>query len=300
MPCSMLALLSEHLVMADERRNKKPARDFTTVPASVLGDTRITALELRCLMVIALHDGMSKKRGAGAGCYARYSTLADKVRTDVTNFSKAVSHLLKLGYVIREQQPTDRRRYTLRVIYEAEQYTEDEKVGEATNIPSEMVGEFANKVVGEGNLETRRIPPKTDPQYIPLNGEIDFDKSREIDSVETANFACREMRHKDHSHEIEGVIDWIINKGKDRAEAQLGSGHQASIMELLPSTWPDLPTDAQLSHFERAFAKLDRRPSAIQASERKELEDWLFSVFDNFSGEAIGHRAERLLEEMAA
>ena len=92
-------------------------REFTTVPARAIADTRLTALDLRALMAIAIHDGMSTVKGAGPGCYAKLSTLAELARTDISNLSKALSRLIKFGYVIREPQQNDKRRNTHRVIY---------------------------------------------------------------------------------------------------------------------------------------------------------------------------------------
>ena len=181
-------------------------RLFTTMPVGAIADTRLTALELRCLMVISLHDGMSDLKGSGGGCYARSSTLAKLARTDVSNFSKAVSRLAKFGYVAREAQQSDRRRYTLRVLFpEDDTWRTDqvsggdeaaEIVGEATNHRSEIVGEpttYDAEIVGEGERENGRIPPETAPHYIPLNGELNSEESGELNSVKTARFAAREM-----------------------------------------------------------------------------------------------------------
>ena len=288
--------------MADEQRKKADRRDFTTAPVSVLDDTRLSALDIRSLMVIALHDGMSLKKGSGAGCYATYRTLSAKVGTDITNFSKAVSRLCKLGYVLKERQQNDARRFTLRVVYGAPQTAEGEEiVGETTNHPAEELGEPTNnnsEIVGEGDLETHGNPPKTDPHYISLKEEIDFDESSELDSVKTARIADRDTRHNDVSFSVNELVAEIFDKKKDRADARLGRGHGASIKALMPPSWFELSPEAQLSHFERAYEKLDRDPEAINPSELAEMSSWLFAVQDNFAGEPTGYRAERILAEI--
>ena len=93
-------------------------RIFTTAPSRLIADNELTALEMRVLLVVALHDGMSGVKGKGGGCYARHSNLAKLCRTDTTRFSKAVSRLIRLGYLVREPQLMDKRRFTLRVVYD--------------------------------------------------------------------------------------------------------------------------------------------------------------------------------------
>ncbi|GAA5058260.1 hypothetical protein GCM10023208_24570 [Erythrobacter westpacificensis] len=286
------------------KRKKKPR--WAAMPERAIMDPALKPLELRCLMVISLHDGMSTVRGNGGGCYARLSTLAEKARTDITNFSKAVKRLIELGYVIREQQQGDKRRFTLRVDFESEDsWCGDQHSDSADNYasidePATIVGEDANhaaEIVGHGDRENGRTPPKTTPHYIPLNGELNSDESGELNSDESAHFAFREMRRVGGSRSLGELLQG--EKG-DPAEAGLSEGEQASIKALLPRSWPDLSTDAQLHHFERAFGKVGRSPELLIPVERQEFASWLFSISDNFAGEAVAYRAERLLDQMEA
>jgi hypothetical protein len=141
-------------------------RVFTTLPARAIGDTRPTALDLRCLAVIALHDGMSKVKGSGGGCYARHSTLAVLARTDTSNFSKALSRLIAWGYVAREPQLMDKRKFTLRVIY-----GDDDSWRVHQQSPAEIVGEAgtnAAEIVGEGDAENGGFSKENGEHYISL------------------------------------------------------------------------------------------------------------------------------------
>jgi DNA-binding MarR family transcriptional regulator len=161
----------------------KKVRAFYCPPTEALSDTNLTALDHRILGVICLHDGMSRLKGNGAGCYASYKTLAAIVDTDITNFSKGISKLVGAGYISREPQKMDKRRYTLRVEYRAN------VVGEMTNNQNEIVGEAANhnaKVVGEADFETRGNPDNSDAYYISLKEELDSVETGEIDSDESA------------------------------------------------------------------------------------------------------------------
>lgn len=288
------------------------AREFTTLPVRAIADTRLTALELRCLAVIALHDGMSTVRGTGAGCYARSATLAELARTDISNFSKALSRLTKFGYVIREPQQNDRRRFTHRVIYgdentwRVDQLSESANgvgiVGELTNKLPEMVGEFTNyppEIVGDGESQNGGFLRDSGPQYIPLNGEIDFVETSEINSVETARPAFCASRDDGISA---GQIGPVGSK-KDAAEAGCASG--VSIDALLKRQVPSFPSlaqrspDAALSHFEKAFAAIDRDADGMDPRERKRWSDWLLALMDECAGTSAGNRAYRLYEEFA-
>ncbi len=282
-------------------------RLFTTVPTRAISDTALTALDLRCLMVISLHDGMSAVRGNGGGCYAKSATLADLARTDISNFSKSVSRLLKLGYVTREAQQNDKRRFTLRVIFAEEdawrtdQQSDDmgsgELVGETTKQPSDLVGNPAkctSEIVGEGDLENGRIPGKTDPHYILQSRELDFDESKEIDSAEAAQRAFSAPRRV----KLNSISDPGPAAEKDPTKVELGRRKMVSIAALLPTRFEALPTPAQLASFERAFAGIGRDPEAIEPSERKLYESLLFTIADAFSGEREGYQAQRLMAEL--
>lgn len=254
----------------------KGVRPFTTLPARAIADTTLTALDLRCLAVIAYHDGMSASRGSGGGCYARNDTLAAIVRTDTTNFSKCLSKLIRLEYVTREPQLTDKRRFTLRVQYptddswRTDQQSDGEKVGEITNNGHEIVGQFANqapKVVGDGESENGGFSSQTDRQYISLNEEIDFDESSEINSA----------------------------KRRDVAVARRPAG----IICQLPEGFNRLPYGAKVAKVEGAFNALDRDVDAIPPDELKLVTDWLLGMFDEFPDETFGQQALRLYEEIS-
>lgn len=300
------------------------AREFTTMPARAIADTRLSGLELRSLMAIALHDGMSTKRENAAGCYAKRATLAAIVRTDITNFSKAVSRLTKLGYVVSEAQQTDKRRTTLRVIYgDDDSWRDDQQfgaepaseiVGEATNYCEEIVGEATNhhnekvgettkqiaKLVGDREHLSDEIISENSAKYTPLRGEIDFVETNKINSVETAHLADREKRldgqefSSDFIDEVFG--DTLPRKKIDRAEARATNG--VSLYQHLGRSFPNLAEDAQLAKFEQALARIDRRFDLVDSRERKQWLDWLFALNDDFADSTTGHRALRLLTEL--
>jgi hypothetical protein len=254
-------------------------RIFTTLPTRAIGDTSLTALDLRCLAVIALHDGMSAVSGKGAGCFAKNMTLAAEARTDPTNFSKSLSRLIHAGYVSREPQLMDKRRFTLRVQYlPADSWRDDQQSPPQYPHPgAEIVGEPANpkpEIVGDGESKNGSFSKGIGRDYISLNEELHFEESREINSDKLRAFGFSEI---------------------DPPEGGLG---KESLRALMPRNFDTLPSAAQVAKIETAFAALGRDANRIDDTERSELCNLLFNIEDAFAGEPFAYQAQRLLVEM--
>ncbi|WP_145955423.1 MarR family transcriptional regulator [Sphingorhabdus sp. SMR4y] len=163
-------------------------------------DPALTALDHRVLGVISLHDGMSLVNGKGAGCYASYGTLTKLAGCDYTNFGRSVSKLIKAGYISREPQLMDKRRFTLRVFYpEILDETNNKMVGEINNETDQksqkviqIVDETNNEIVGDEKSESVANLPETNGHYIPLNGELNSVETEELDSDESARLKSRQ------------------------------------------------------------------------------------------------------------
>ena len=279
-------------------------RIFTTIPVRSLCDQRLTALNFRSLGVIALHDGMSKVKGSGGGCYARHATLAERIGTDVTNFSKSLSQLIKWGYVVREPQLMDKRRFTLRVIYGAEDSCSDDQPlpPQSLRASPEIVGEeaaFQQEIVGEAEAKNGGFSRRNDAHYISLNEELDFDESREINSPKGPRFA----QHSDD------VLDSIFASGRFSSErtakrkdpAEAGCGEWA-LKRHLPSNLSKLPLGAQVAKIEAAFNAIGRDADRMASDERSMFAELLYNISDEYSGgelDAVAQQANRLWEEMA-
>lgn len=265
-------------------------RFFTTLPARTIADTRPTALDLRCLAVIALHDGMSKVSGKGGGCYAKHSTLASEVGTDVSNFSKSLSRLLSWGYVAREPQLFDKRRFTLRVIYDHDDTWRTDQPS-----PPEIVGEAAPaepEIVGDAESGNGGVLPRIDRHYISLNEELHSDKSEELNSPkgrQLENCAQPDRTAKDFGIDLKAE--------RDTAKAGLGKG--LSLRPHLPHNILDLDPVAQLAKFEKAFGMIGRDADALTPTERESWATWLYGLSDDFHDDPIGQQAQRLYEEVA-
>jgi hypothetical protein len=255
-------------------------RIFTTLPRAAISDTGLTALDLRVLAVIALHDGMSAISGKGGGCYAKNLTLAALVRTDPTNFSKSLSRLIRIGYVTREPQLMDKRRFTLRVQYPADDCwrTDQQFPPQYDGETGEIVGEAINpppEIVGEADSENDRFSKESDRHYISLK--------EELDSVETEKIHSLKGRHS----------------GFPKTDAPKGGLPRVSLKPHLPTGFEGLASTAQVPAIERAFKAIGSDPQIIERGERDEISALLFTISEAFAGEPTGQQAGRLWGEIA-
>lgn len=242
------------------------ARFFMTLPARVIGDTSLTALDLRCLAVIAMHDGMSAVSGKGGGCYARNQTLAALARTDATNFSKCLSRLIRAGYVTREPQLMDKRRFTLRVQYPRDNSWRTDQQSPQPHDPEtgEIVGDpakVAPEIVGDGEGGNGGFSRETEADYISLNEELHSVETGELHSLKGRTVPAR------------GLAEW--KEEFDR-----------------------LPNDgARLAALERAWR---HNPEWIEP-DRAFWSKTLFDYQEIYAGEndALAQQAGRLSEELA-
>lgn len=132
---------------------------FTPLPVWALADTRLTELDLRVLGAICRHDNRSLERGIGPGCYAAIETLAAEAGSVNRNsVSNAITHLVRLGRIIRDKHPHDRRKNAYRVVYGDADRTESisptgeelEELSEKSRSPTgEQNSEIAHQLVSD-------------------------------------------------------------------------------------------------------------------------------------------------------
>jgi DNA-binding MarR family transcriptional regulator len=91
---------------------------FATLPLRALSDATLSALDLRVLAVIGLHDRLSRLRGKGAGCWAGNETLARECNCRLDSLSVVVTRLKAKGYILRDKDPTNRRKRVYRVVHD--------------------------------------------------------------------------------------------------------------------------------------------------------------------------------------
>lgn len=278
-------------------------RTFTTIPVAMIADTDLTALDLRIAAVIALHDGMSAVKGKGGGCYAKNSTLASLARTDVTNFSKSLSKLMKKGYVTREPQLMDKRRFTLRVQYPSdESWRADQPTGERIDAETgEIVGEPATakaEIVGDAESGNDGFSSETGGHYISLNEELDSEESEKLNSSEEAHLRDASFPPDDDCGQVWRVPD-AIKAGKEAAEAGCV---EWALKAHLPPNLEALPLGAQVSKLDKAFTAIGRDRGALREDERAKWTHMLTDIFETCLGgddDATAQQALRLSEDMA-
>ena len=96
----------------------RPKAFFGAIPFRALADRGLSDLELRVLAIVSAHDNMSLLRG-GQGCWAGTDRIAMLANANTTNVSTSISKLERLGYLRRGPHPIDKRRSTLRVVWDA-------------------------------------------------------------------------------------------------------------------------------------------------------------------------------------
>jgi hypothetical protein len=254
-------------------------RTFFCNPRRIIRDSRPAALHHRVLGAVALHDGMSLVKGKGGGCYASYKTLAAEVGCDYTNFSKAITSLIRWGYLVREPQILDRRKFTLRVVYDAEdswsidQHSNRDIVGEQTNDLTKIVGQNTTnnaEIVGRKISESRRNLPKTASHYISLKEELDFEESNEIDSAKLRALhgeILPDDGFSNHSGLPNGAVEGAL-QGDQYALCMNNGAHLAQIQRHLRDHPDDLDSENRhrwVNDLERIIEEEEGQPNAACA-----------------------------------
>lgn len=157
----------------------KPA--FSPVPYRAMSDCDLTALDHRVLQCICWHDRLSISRRS-KGCYASNILMAEEVGCTITSLSRAISKLVKAGYLERDRSgvPGKKHLTVYRVFFEEAPVAQRDKY--KVNSPTEASHQsFARpQSKNGGNLV------ETAAQEISLSEEIDSEESMEKNSTEVA------------------------------------------------------------------------------------------------------------------
>ncbi len=92
----------------------KKWQTFAPLPARVIADDALAALDIRVLACLAAHDRFGAN---GIGCYASHLRLAGLVRCHLKSLSRSLRVLADLGYIEASQHPLNKRLRVYRVIY---------------------------------------------------------------------------------------------------------------------------------------------------------------------------------------
>jgi hypothetical protein len=146
----------------------------------------LSGLQLRALLCVAAHDRMSLIVGKGQGCRASNERMSQMLNCSYARICSTLSELVELEYLQREKSG---RHTVYRVLYsDLDRLLFGNLLGRA----KVALSASSQRPIGcRVDARTSENPPKTASQYIPLNGGIDLEESREESSVETARFAAR-------------------------------------------------------------------------------------------------------------
>ena len=156
---------------------------FAPVPARAVGDVRLTGLHMKVLAAIAAHDRLSAPRKRGQGCWAGNKRLAEMIGCNYSNLSTALTGLATWGYIERRQNPLNKKRRILFVVYNEQDAAIVGAKSDSDSLPrdKESAGivcpdfqkSSGNQSLGGG-------------EYIPLKRGIDSAEAGEENSAETA------------------------------------------------------------------------------------------------------------------
>jgi hypothetical protein len=140
----------------DEKPAPKPI--YAAVPARVIGAENLTAIDLRVLMVIAVHDRLGAN---GIGCYASHTRLAELVGCHLKSLSRSLRNLAGFGYISAGPHPLNGRLRVYRVVYSQFDAAFIKSIG---NKPATYEEATANGLVP--------ISAAIGNQFVPQNGPI--------------------------------------------------------------------------------------------------------------------------------
>jgi hypothetical protein len=201
---------------------------FAPLPLRALADSRLAALHLRALGIIAYHDRMSLVTGKGQGCWASLATMAGLIGCNLTNLSTAINELARWGYLEVGKRQDDKRLKVYRVVFEADEGLPEGKssapveplpLGKAsarTDLPSE---ERPSEVVCPPSHAAPQKTAKNDSQYISQSEGIHSAEADEINSAEAGAADASPERHSfydrtlDMNHDV-GVVFDSLQEGR--------------------------------------------------------------------------------------
>jgi hypothetical protein len=111
---------------------------FAPLPARVMADEALAALDLRVLAFLAVHDRFGAN---GIGSYASHPRLAGLVKCHLKSTSRSLRVLAEPGYIEAAQHPLNKRLRVYRVVYTADDLTVMKgRIGNETVTEYEAIG----------------------------------------------------------------------------------------------------------------------------------------------------------------
>ncbi len=239
---------------------------FAPLPARAIADHGLSALDLRVLAALAVHDRFGAN---GIGCFASHPRLAKLVGCHLKSLSRSLSELTKLGYIEAKPQPLNKRLRVYRVIYSAA----DRAImkGKIGNGPVTNVSPKGNEAV---------------PEAAPI-GNRDFKKNKGFQRVTNINILGKTYKRlgeasNRHSHEAAppyGVANLLRESGHLRDDQREAAMRLREIEIQLKTVNGQLPTTDQFEELLRAQHRC-------------------WEIEERLSGEQVGYWAKFLAGEI--
>jgi hypothetical protein len=173
---------------------------FAPIPLRAMA-AELSGLQWSALACICAHDRLSLVTGKGQGCRASNERMREMIGCSYARLCSTLTELVDLGYLQREKLG---RHTVYRVIYSDADRLLFSNVSSATarsnRLPSRGVTGCQHTPETAANL------PETASQYIPLNGGIDLEESREDNSSEEARLASRLLSKKEKAFNLGGEL----------------------------------------------------------------------------------------------
>jgi hypothetical protein len=196
-------------------KSKKGKPAFMALPLRARADHELTALQLRVLGCISWHDRFSLNKGS-RGCYARNALMAQEVDCTITSLSRAISKLVKRGYIVRDHAgaPGTRHLTVYRVLHEDASIVQRDK----GRLPKEATDETPSndRVAGKSDQRfARRVrgnaknPPSAATQETSLREERDSLENAGTDTSKEPTRARRDSSNSAMGPIADGNDDWV-------------------------------------------------------------------------------------------
>jgi hypothetical protein len=162
--------------------DRKPT--YAPLPARVMGDQLLSALDIRVLMSLAAHDRLGAN---GIGCYASHERLAALVSCHLKSLSRSLRTLAEKGYIEPGRHPTNARLRVYKVVYREfdAEYLKRAGIGNeaATYIPA-----VGNKTVTPDSPEIGNHSVPIGNHLVPENRPIgnNGEKIDQLDHADTS------------------------------------------------------------------------------------------------------------------
>ncbi|WP_292197606.1 helix-turn-helix domain-containing protein [Mesorhizobium sp.] len=219
---------------------------FCPDPPRAMADQRLSALDLRVMMAIAVHDRFSKN---GVGCTASHTRLANLVGCHLKSLSRSIKTLAECGYVGGRANPLNPKSRCYFVIYnemdeailksvkgnQPVTYTGNEPVTSEPPTGNQFATPQVTNSFRIGNHLEKNAPSiQGDAGYNIFSETVrDLVETREIDPVETAPVGAKGALEKEPGKSVGAILAMIERGIKEPGRTKFPDWWQGYLDELV-------------------------------------------------------------------